>query len=186
LCRYRSEHSFHLAFVLEEERTLRKKDVKMKSAYITRAFALANLLFVSVGVWIFASMSGGWRRGFLPPVSSAPFARYIYVVDAIVTAAIFAALVYSAARLLRGGTLAARTVRRVYICELLYLFVRLCVEPVVLVLLPQSWRWSITAGHAGIVSLWPQVLTAYPAIGAIVMTLLIRRVQRQPDRRVEL
>ena len=55
----------------------------MKSAYITRAFALANLLFVLVGVWIFASMSGGWQRGFLPPVSSAPFARHFYVVDAI-------------------------------------------------------------------------------------------------------
>jgi hypothetical protein len=34
----------------------------------------------------------------------------------------------------------------VYICELLYIFVRLGVEPVVLVLLPLSWRWSILGG----------------------------------------
>jgi hypothetical protein len=158
--------------------------LRMKSIYITRAFASANLAFVSVGVWIFACMSGGWRHGFLPPVTSAPFALYFYVVDAIFTAVVFAALVYSAARLLRGGGLAARTARLVYICELLYIFVSVCVVPVIQVLLPLNWRWSIGAGAAGIVSLWPQVLTAYPLIGTIVMTLLIRREQRLPNARI--
>jgi len=157
----------------------------MKGIHLTRAFGLANLVFVSVGVWIFAGMSGWWRRGFLPPVSSAPFALYFYIVDAIFVAAIFSGLVYSAARLLRGGALAARTARLVYICELLYIFVSLCIVPVVQVLLPQTWRrWSIMAGSTGLVSLWPQVLTAYPLIGAIVMTLLIRREQRQHDASV--
>ena len=153
----------------------------MKIIYVTRAFALANLIFVSVGVWIFAYGLVGWRRGFRPPVSSAPFALYFYIVDAILIAAIFSALVCSAARLLRGGALAARTARLVYVCELLYMFVSVCVVPVLQVLLPQAWRrWSILAGSAGLVSLWPQVLTAYPLIGAIVMTLLIRREQREP------
>jgi hypothetical protein len=102
---------------------------KIKSIYITRVFALVNLVFVPVGVWIFAGMSGWWRRGFLPPVSSAPFALYFYIVDAIFVAAIFSGLVYSAARLLRGDALAARTARLVYICELLYIFVSLCIVP---------------------------------------------------------
>ena len=153
----------------------------MKSIYVTRAFALANLVFVVVGAYLFAGMSGWWRRRFLPPASVAPFALYFYIVDAIFISAIFSGLVYSAARLLRGDALAARTARLVYICELLYIFVSLCVVPVVQVLLPQIWRWSIMAGSTGLVSLWPQVLTAYPLIGAIVMTLLIRREQRQHD-----
>jgi len=153
----------------------------MKSIYISRAFALANLFFVSVGVWIFASMSDGLRRGFLPPVSLAPFALHFYVVDASFTAAIFAALVVSAARLLRGGALAARTARLVYVSELLYFFVSVCVLPVLLVWLPPNWRWSIMAGEKGIVALWPQVWVAFPLIGAIVMTLLIRREQRHSE-----
>ncbi len=154
----------------------------MKSIYLTRAFAVANLVFVSLGVWIFAGMSGWWRHGFLPPVSYAPFALYFYIADAILIAAIFSGLVYSAVRLLAEGSLAARTVRFVYICELLYIFASLCVVPVVEALLPQVWRrWSIMAGSTGLVSLWPQVLTAYPLIGAIVMTLLIRREQREDD-----
>ncbi|MGO9865706.1 MAG: hypothetical protein ACLPLR_19040 [Terriglobales bacterium] len=148
----------------------------MKSIYITKAFALANLAFVSLGVWIFAGMSGWWRRGFLPPVSYAPFALYFYIADAILIAAIFSGLVYSAVRLLRQSALTSRPARFVYICELLYIFVSLCVVPVAEALLPQAWRrWSIMAGTTGLVSLWPQVLTAYPLIGAIVMTLLIRR-----------
>jgi hypothetical protein len=152
----------------------------MKGIYIRRVFALANLFFVSLGAWIFGYGLAGWRRGFRPPVSSAPFALYFYIVDAIFIAAIFSALVYSAARLLRGSALAAQTARLVYIFELLYIFVSVCVVPVVQVRLPQAWRpWSIMAGSAGLVSLWPQVLTAYPLIGAIVMTLLIRRDQRQ-------
>jgi hypothetical protein len=154
----------------------------MKSIYVTRAFALANLVFVSVGVWIFACGLWGWRRGFRPQFVSAPFALYFYIVDAILMAAIFSGLVYSAARLLRGGALAARIARLAYICELLYIFVSLCVVPVVQVLLPQTWRrWSIMAGSMGLVSLWPQVLTAYPLIGAIAMTLLIRREQCEHD-----
>jgi hypothetical protein len=70
--------------------------------------------------------------------------------------------------------LGARTARLVYICELLYIFVSLCVLPVVNVLLPQNRRWSSMAGTMGLVSLWPQVLTGYPVIGAIAMTLIIR------------
>jgi hypothetical protein len=161
-----------------------KKIYRMKSIYITRAFALLNLVFASAGVWIFAGGSGWWRRGFLPPVSSAPFALYFYILDAIFIAAVVSGLVYSAARLLRGGALAARTARIVYICELLYIFASLCVVPVVQVHLPQIWRrWSIMAGSTGLVSLWPQVLTAYPLIGAVAMTLLIRREERAPNGR---
>ena len=153
--------------------------LKMRSIYIARAFALLNLVFVSVGVWIFACLSRGLRRGSLPPASLAPFAFHFYLVDAILTALILTALAYSAVRLLRGGTLAARTARLVYIWELIYIFGSLCVAPVVQVSLPQPWRESMIAGHRGLAALWPQVLTAYPVIGVIVMTLLIRREKPQ-------
>lgn len=156
----------------------------MKHVYIARAFAVANLVFVSVGVWIFACLSRGLRRGSLPPASLAPFALHFYVVDAIFTTLILTALVYSAVRLLRGGVLAARTARLVYIWELIYIFASLCVAPVVQVSLPLPWRESMIAGHRGLVALWPQVLTAYPLIGAIVMTLLIRRESRQSASRI--
>lgn len=125
-------------------------------------------------------MSGGWRRGFLPPTEIAPFAPLFYAIDAVLTTLIFGGLIYSGIRLLRGGVMAEKTARLVYFCEISYILVYLCILPVVEVMLPHRWRWSVT-GIAGLVSLWPQVLTAYPVIGAIAMTLLIRREPRKTE-----
>jgi sterol desaturase/sphingolipid hydroxylase (fatty acid hydroxylase superfamily) len=149
---------------------------------LERAFGLVNIAFAFIGVWLLARMSGLDKDHLLPKVAStatAPFATKVYLVDALLTMLLLAALAYSGARLVVRGQLAIRKARFVYVCELIYLLTYFCIIPVVDVFLPGPWRWSIVAGLMGGVSLMPQMFTAYPLIGLVVMSLLLRRGERR-------
>ena len=154
----------------------RTKMHKIKSIYITTAFALVNLVFVSLGVWIFAGMSG-WCDADSCLQSAPHRLRSTFILSMRSLSPPFFLALSTQLRDCCAEVPWQHEQRGLCIFASCSIFSFPCVSsPVVQVLLPQTWRrWSIMAGSTGLVSLWPQVLTAYPLIGAIVMTLLIHR-----------
>lgn len=143
--------------------------------------AVLNAGFAAYGMYLLIGVSVLSVPGFERFHDVAPHAFRVYLVCTPVVAALLIALLYSAIPLFRVDFFGARLARWAFCAELVYLFVLLFILPQ----WPMSSQWqrSLGLGRIATVSLMPQLLTAYPVIGLVATTLLLRqrrKIARDP------